>query len=307
MKLVFPWRAGAVALTASDTRAFRSGRGWVSSQEASVVRMVMRVSLVVALMCCSGAMAAAADDLYCAQAIVTGQGETNRNVGFGSALEDVLIKVSGAQKLAGSRRLAVYQSKAKSFVSAFSYHDQMSGKPKRDEQGTRDRPYDLTVDFEARKIDDLLHALGLRPWRSHRPVLVAFVEMQLGPKDYMVTSDAGQSSLQRESLAAAAAKRGMTVVLPSAAALAKADITGTGPGTKTSQASAPVVAELGGEVALVGRLVWDDRELGWATEWQIDWHGRTHRWQVRGTNFDEAFRRGIGGAAQILSGNGDPA
>jgi uncharacterized protein len=67
------------------------------------------------------------------------------------------------------------------------------------------------------------------------------------------------------------------------------------------------VAGQGGEAALIGRLVWDDRELGWVTQWRIDWHGRTHRWQVRGTNFDEAFRRGIGGAAQILSGNGDPA
>ena len=27
----------------------------------------------------------------------------------------------------------------------------MSGTPKRDEQGTRDRPYDLIVDFDARK------------------------------------------------------------------------------------------------------------------------------------------------------------
>ncbi|WMT78601.1 DUF2066 domain-containing protein [Bradyrhizobium sp. Ash2021] len=238
---------------------------------------------------------------------MTGQGEANRIIGFAAALEDVLIKVSGAQKLAGSGRLAAYKSNAKDFVRAFSYHDQMSGTPTRDEQGTRDRPYDLTVDFEETKIDELLHVIGLKPWRSHRPVLAAFVEMQLGAKDYMITSDADQSALQRESLLAAAARRGMSVVLPSAAALAKAGITRTEPGTTTSRAWGPVVAGQGGEVALVGRLVWDDRELGWATQWRIDWHGRTHRWRVRGTNFDEAFRRGIGGAAQVLSGNGDPA
>ena len=68
----------------------------------------------------------------------------------------------------------------------------------------------------------------------------------------------------------------------------------------------PVAAEQGGEVVLVGRLVWDDRELGWTTQWRMDWGDRTHSWQVRGVTFDEAFRRGIGGAAQILSGNGDP-
>jgi uncharacterized protein len=272
-----------------------------------VVRAIIRVSVALALTCCGGAIATAADDLYRAQTIVTGQAEANRIIGFAACLEDVLIKVSGAQKLAGSGRLAAYKSNAKDFVRAFSYHDQMSGTPTRDEQGTRDRPYDLSVDFDEKKIDALLHGIGLKPWHAHRPVIAAFVEMQLGSKDYMITSDADQSALQRESLLAAAARRGMNVVLPSAAALAKAGITRAEPATATSRAWGPMVAGQGGEAALVGRLVWDDRELGWATQWRIDWHGRTHRWQVRGTNFDEAFRRGIGGAAQVLSGNGDPA
>jgi hypothetical protein len=39
----------------------------------------------------------------------------------------------------------------------------------------------------------------------------------------------------------------------------------------------------------------------------MEWQGRPHRWQFRGVTFDEAFRRAIGGAAQILSSNGDPA
>jgi len=34
---------------------------------------------------------------------VTGQGEANRIIGFAACLEDVLIKVSGAHKLAGDR------------------------------------------------------------------------------------------------------------------------------------------------------------------------------------------------------------
>jgi hypothetical protein len=222
-------------------------------------------------------------------------------------LEDVLIKVSGAQKLAGDRRLAAYKSNAKGFVRAFSYHDQMSGTPTRDEQGTRDRPYDLIVDFDEKKIDDILKALGLKPWLSHRPVLGVFVEMRQGLKKYIVTADADQSALQRESLLAAAGKRGMTIVLPSVAALAKSSINGAERGTMTSSTWASVAAQQGGEVGLVGRLVWDDRELGWATQWQMGWQSRTHRWQVRGVTFDEAFRRGIGGAAQILSNNDDPA
>jgi uncharacterized protein len=273
----------------------------------SAVRAIIKISLTAVLMCCTGTMATEAADLYRAQAIVTGQGEANRIIGFASCLEDVLIKVSGAQKLAGNRRLAAYKSKAKGFVRAFSYHDQMSGTPIRDEQGTRDRPYDLIVDFDEKKIDDILKALGLKPWLSRRPVLGVFVEMQQGLKKHMVTADADQTELQRESLLEAAGKRGMTIVLPSVAALAKLSINDVELRTMTSSTLTSVAAEQGGEIALVGRLVWVDRELGWATQWQMHWQNRTHRWQVRGVTFDEAFRRGIGGAAQILSNNDNPA
>jgi len=42
------------------------------------VRAIIRLSVALALACGGGAMAAAPDDLYRAQAIVTGQGEANR-------------------------------------------------------------------------------------------------------------------------------------------------------------------------------------------------------------------------------------
>jgi hypothetical protein len=268
---------------------------------------MVRTSLILALTCFALATAAAAAELYRAQTIVTGQGEANRVVGFAVCLEDVLIKVSGALKLAGDPRLATYKSRAGDFVSAYSYHDQMSGTPTRDEQGTRDRPYDLIVDFDEQKIDEILKEIGLKPWLAQRPSLGVFVEMVQGARKYIVTADARQSDLQRESLFAAAGKRGMSIVLPDVAALAKAGIDDAAlaampVSTLASRATLP-----GADIALVGRLVWVDAELGWATEWQMNWQGREHRWQMRGITFDEAFRRGIGGAAQILSDNGDPA
>jgi uncharacterized protein len=246
--------------------------------------LIVRPLLIALVGCCAGA-ACAADNLYRGQTIVTGQGEANRTIGFAACLEDVLIKVSGALKLAGDPRLAPYKSRAGDFVDRYDYHDQMSGTPKRDEQGTRDRPYDLIVDFDQSKIDGVLAALGLKPWLSHRPVLGVHVEMEQGTRKYIVTSDEKQSDLQRESLLAASAKRGMTIVLPTAASDGKP----------------------GGDITLNGHLVWSDQDLGWATDWQLAVEGKLHRWQVRGVTFDEAFRRGIGGAAQILSGNGDPA
>ncbi|WP_420966079.1 DUF2066 domain-containing protein [Bradyrhizobium sp. B120] len=273
---------------------------------AAFARGVFGALLAVALIWCSGGIAAADDNLYRAQTVVTGQGEPNRIIGFGACLEDVLIKVSGQPMLASDRRLAAYKAKAGEFVRSFDYHDQYAGKPHHDEQGTRDRPYDLTVAFDQSKIDGILAKLGLKPWQSQRPALGVFVEMLHGPKDYIVTSDGTQSDLQRDALAAAAGKRGMRFVLPETAALTGANLTAAGLlETPPAQLSA-IVAPRGGEAILVGRLVWDDKDLGWATQWRMAWRGKDYTWRFRGVTFDEAFRRGIGGAAQVLSGNGDP-
>ncbi len=279
-------------------RSIRIGRG--------MCRAIVGIFLSTTLTLWVDTTLAAGTDLYRAKVTVTGQGEANRIAGFAACLEDVLIKASGALKLSGDPRLTAYKSKAKGFVTGYSYRDQFFGKPIRDEQGTRDRPYDLTVEFEKSKIDDLLGAFGLKPWLSHRPRLAVFIEMEQGARNYIVTADGAQSDLQRDALLAAADKRGMDIVLPGTATLAKSNMTGAELRTPPFPALAPIAAEQGGEVVLVGRLVWDDRDLGWATQWQMEWGGRTHRWQVRGVTFDESFRRGIGGAAQVLSGNGDP-
>jgi uncharacterized protein len=273
---------------------------------AGVVAAILRLSLAVVSTWCFGTMAMAAE-LYQAQTIVTGQGEANRSIGFASCLEDVLIKVSGALQLAGDPRLAAYKARAADFVTSYSYHDQMSGLPKGDEQGTRDRPYDLSADFDAGKINGILDAVGLKPWLWQRPVLAVLVEMEQGASRYVVTSDARQSDLQRDSLRAAAAKRGMTIVLPDVAAWTTTNGGGAPLAALPPTTLAAGATALGAEVALVGRLVWDESEFEWATEWRMDWQGRSHRWQRRGITFDDAFRQGIGGAAQVLSGSGDPA
>jgi uncharacterized protein len=262
--------------------------------------LILRLSLVALLGICIGARALAADSLYRAQTIVTGQGEANRTIGFAACLEDVLIKVTGALRLAGDPRLEPYKARAGDFVSHYDYHDQMSGTPTRDEQGTRDRPYDLIVDFDETKINDALATLGLKLWRGRRPPLGVVVLMVQGPRRYIVTSDEKQSDLQREALLAAAAKRGMMIVLPSAAVastLPNTDSIDTWPATAVMPSAA---------ATLVGHLVWSDQDLGWATDWQLNVQGQP-RWQFRGVTFDEAFRRAIGSAAQILSGNGGPA
>jgi hypothetical protein len=240
--------------------------------------------------------------LYRAQTIVTGQGEVNRIAGFASCLQDVLIKLSGMLRLAGDPRLEAYKANAARLVRAFSYRDEKGGKPKNDEQGTRDRSYILTADFDETDINGVLASLGVKPWLSRRPVLGVFVEMQQGARRYVVAGDAKQADLQRDALLAAAAKRGMSVVLPDAAALAGVGANDLALADIAHAKLAEAAAKRGGEVVLTARLVWDDQGLRWNTDWQLDWQGRPHRWQLAAVTFDEAFRQGIGAAAQVLAG-----
>ncbi|WP_436643509.1 hypothetical protein [Microbaculum sp. FT89] len=57
---------------------------------------------------------------------------------------------------------------------------------------------------------------------------------------------------------------------------------------------------------LSGQLVWDPGSLGWTAHWRLEAPDGARAWSIRGVSFDAAFRNGVGGAARILSGNGDP-
>ena len=256
-------------------------------------------AILVATLTIAAATRAAANDLYRSQTLVTGQFEPNRSIGFAICLEQVLIKVSGAISLTGDTRLEPYKKTARDFVRAYEYRDEKLGKPKNDEQGTRDRSFYLIVDFDEKRINDTLAALGLKPWLAHRPVLGLFVEMNPGARTYVVTSDSPQTDLQRASLRNAADRRGMQFALPASAAIAKLPADGL---AVAASALAPVAAEQGGEVPLVARLARDDQVLGWNNEWRLEWQGKPYRWQFRAETFDESFRRGIGNAAEVLSG-----
>ena len=249
----------------------------------------------------SGTGAQTIDDLYQARTIVTGRGEENRLRGFPLCLEDVLIKVSGDPRLIDDPRLGPLQAQAQTYVVSFDYHDRMAGLATHDEQGTRDRPYDLTVHFDRGKVDAALRSLGVTPWTTPRPRVVVLVGMKQAAAKFVLTRD-GNHVGPNESMAAAAEKRGLPILIPSTQELAThgiawEDLTGD---------PAPIARALGADVALAGQLIWDEQELGWAASWSLAASGGVHRWQIRGVTFDAAFRNALGGSAQILSGHGDP-
>jgi hypothetical protein len=251
------------------------------------------------------ATAAEIDDLYQGQTIVTGEREETRGPGFAECLEDVLVKVSGDPRLIGDPRVAEMAKQAGIMVGEFRYHDRMAGIPHHDEQGTRDRPYDLIVRFEKAKIDAALRSLGRAPWTASRPRIVVFLGMRNLLASYMLAED-GDRALEHEALVSAAARRGVPLMLPSRAALEQAGVSFESlPAADLARLDAAAQA-MGGDRALVaGTLEFQATLPGWVGSWRMRWHDTDYAWGISGVNYDTAFRSIVRGVVRVASGHGN--
>lgn len=252
------------------------------------------------------ALAATLDDLYKAKTIVTGQGEENRQIGFKACLDAVVVRVSGDQRLPKKPAIAALRDKAGSFVAEFRYRDRMEGIPIHDEQGTHDRPHDLTCLYKPGVIDPVLASLGSKPWLAERPRLAIFLAAQQSARHFALAADDERGAPMRESFLNAADPLAMRIAFPEASLLSESGLDDKALHETDMAALDKAAKQAGADQALAGSIVWSDKELGWIADWRLATGGQTYHWQVRGVSFDEAFRVAMRGAAQVLSGNGQP-
>jgi hypothetical protein len=247
-----------------------------------------------------------AGNIYQSRAIVTGEREETRLPVLGQCLKDVLKKVSGDPVIDRDPRVETFAGQAQAYIKSFSYRDRMEGIPIHDEQGTRDRPYDLTIDFQPEKIDELLQALGHKPWTARRPTIVVMLAVKYEARSYLLTGDENEGFDQRESFMSAAWLTGMPMTLPSAAAFKEAGMTAEKLPTADLGKLTKIARASGGGIVLVGSIAWNKGMLGWKGDWQLHSADGPHHWQIRNVNFDAAFRSAMRGAAQVFSGHGEP-
>lgn len=247
-------------------------------------RLVVLAAL--ALGASSAVPARAQPVLYRAQAYTTGTDARDRDAALGRCLRDVMVQVSGNPDLADDPRLDGIE--AGPSVASYVYLDRMTDVPHHDEQGSRDRPYDLVVEFDPARVDAALAGLGEKPWpAADRPPLLVRIAMVKDGETAPLTADGVFDERPRRALLAAAERYGLRVVLP--------------PGPRPG--ALPVRQD---GVALSGTLDWTPQAFGWTGQWSLAWQGRDHAWRIQGVSYDEAFRSAVRGALRILSGHGDP-
>jgi len=239
------------------------------------------------------------NELYRATIIVTGTDMRSRPFGFAQALRAVLVNVSGEPRLGDDPRVSALAAHAGALVASFDYVDRMAGLKVHDEQGTRDRPYYLTVKFVPARIDKALADLGERPWRGTRPVVVPALAVRVVTASYLLSAENPAGALKRRAFADVAGDFRMKVRFPTDADFAAWGIRmGQFPLLPTKTAA---------DDALVsGTLEFQESLPGWVGSWRMRWRGVEYAWGVKGVNFDQAFRHIVRGVLRVASGHGTP-
>jgi hypothetical protein len=269
---------------------------------------LFRVFLATALL--SPAAPADAEDFsrfYQADAIVTGTDMRQRPWGMAQCLREVLVKLSGDPRLKEDPRVTELAAHANGFVASFDYVDMMAGIPKKDDQGSYDRPHRLTVRFDPAKIDGILAELGAAPWHGERPVVVPVLLVQgRKPPSYVLSAEIPAGEEQRGAFVNAASEFGMKARVPSEAELAAWGVSAEHFPYPKSPPPEQKPGEAPQEAVVVGTLDWSETLPGWIGSWRTRWRGADHAWTIKGVNYDAAFRDIVRGIVLLASGRGAP-
>ncbi len=237
---------------------------------------------------------------YRATAIVTGTDMRQRLSGFADCLTQVLLKLTGQPSIRGNAAVTSLTERADTLVDHFVYVDPRAALLHHDDQGTYDRPHELTVWFRPGAVDDAIQGLGLRIWHEPRPVLVPIVLVRTkAPEPFLLSAEAPEGVAMRTALVRIAGGFGVGVHFPTVDELAAWGVDTLGPPNPLGRPPAL-------RMWVLGTLSFDVREMGWTGDWSSTWDGVEHHWEIHGVSFDQAFDHMGSGAVALAAGTGSP-
>ncbi|MER8912971.1 DUF2066 domain-containing protein [Mesorhizobium sp. M0761] len=238
------------------------------------------------------------DVLYRSSVIVTGDREETRVPAIPEGFALAAQKLTGNPDVVHNLTFASLATGAPAMVWSYTYHDRMFGRPIHDEQGTRDRPFDLTFQFDRTRMDHAMALLGERPWLGPRPKLALVIEVTDMARSYVLAADGVHGSDLRASFEDASALFAIPIIFAKEAdlsAVAQENVDAI-----PHERLARLKSRLGADIILVGHLHWETNEPGWHAVWRLPIGAEDTKWEIAGVNFDAAFRNAIGGAAKRM-------
>ena len=234
--------------------------------------------MAAALLAVLVAVPAGAEGIYEATVVVTGRDNLpERERGFRQALELVLVKASLDEEAARLAAKDGLLEEPQILVSDYSYRDRKEGIPISDEQGTRDRSFELTVRFSPPAIDDLLlNGANIAPWHGERPEIGAVLTIDDGASSYVLTQVSEKDHGKRLAVEDAAKELGLAVLLP-----------------RDEHDALDRMARIDGTMAITASGDWD-------SDWKMSGKGGEERLALKGTTFAAAIRKALFGIAPVL-------
>lgn len=261
----------------------------------------LALGLMLAALAAVPARAEPVPDLCRGEAIITGRDNLDERArGLRLTLVQVLVKLSGDDRIAAHPMLPPVLANAETYVRQYEYEDRKKGIQISDEQGTRDRSYHFRVDFDPDGVHGILARLGLGPWQADRPRLLVALAVTDHAGPFIVGTEVGRGIGQRETLVRDARRRGIPLVLPKMDSMETLAVSYQEVSTVSGSAVGALASAYGADAMLVGTMA-ITADGYWDTDWTLLADGMPIHWSVPGATFDRAIADGLGRSARVLA------
>lgn len=258
--------------------------------------LVALFCLVSATLWCSAAPAAVMHNLYEAEVPVDDQGEAQRIQAEHTAMNQVLIKVTGDSEITTNPKVDELLDRAEKYVQRFSYRTAAA-------QANEGEPIAvprqmLVVHFDPAAIMGFLRQAGIPVWGQTRPNVLVWLAVETDGERYIVAGDRSED-LQHEILQEAA-RRGVRVFLPlydleDQRLVSVADVWGN-----FEQVIDQASRRYGADAVLVGRVFRHAAE-DWRARWTLYEGRNSSSWQDAGGDVSDVVGQGVDGLADTLA------
>ncbi len=255
------------------------------------------VCLVLATLWCGAAPGAVMHKLYEAEVPVDDQGEQQRAQAVHTAMNQVLIKVTGDSEITTNPKVDDLLGHAQKYVQRFSYRT-VAGTPSGEDPQSAIPQQMLLVHFDPVAIMHFLREAGIPVWGQTRPTVLVWLAVEQDGERYMVAGDREQD-LQHQILQEAA-RRGVRVFLPlydlqDQQVLGVADVWGN-----FQQVIAQASQRYGADAVVVGR-VYRHASQDWRARWTLYEGRNSSSWQDDGGDVSDVVGQGVDGLADTLA------